>query len=216
MELQRNADFMRGLGFADFQARAPVLDSRLPDNPAKKARGRYAVLIPGAAFAMRAWPRSAFAETGRRLAARGLALVLAGGSGDRTLAQALLGELPGPVEDFTGRTSLGELASLLAGARVVVSNETGAAHIAAAAGTPVVCATGGGHYGRFVPYRLGEGADTSAGPVAVIRRMDCFGCDWKCIYPRAADEAVKCIRDISPDDLWAKVEACLAQGGAAA
>lgn len=216
MELLRNADFMRGLGFADFRARAPDLGARLAANPVTLARKRYAVLVPGAAFALRAWPVSAFAETGRRLAAGGLGLVLAGGAADRPLAQALLRELPAPVEDFVGRTTLGELASILAGARLVVSNETGAAHIAAAAGTPVVCATGGGHYGRFMPYQIEAGENGIAGPVAVIHRMDCFGCDWKCIYARAPGEPVKCIKDIAPDDLWPQVAACLAQDGAGA
>src|SRR5258706_211223 len=100
--------------------------------------------IRGAGHEMRAWPISSFAETGRRLAARGLGLVVVGGAGDRPAAQALLRELPGNVEDFTGRTTLGELAAILAGARLVVSNESGAAHMAAAAGTAVVCVMGGG------------------------------------------------------------------------
>ncbi len=210
MELLRNADFMRGLGFAGYRARLPDLGARLQERPARLARNGYAVLVPGAGHEMRAWPISSFAETGRRLAARGLGLVVVGGAGDRPAAQALLRELPGNVEDFTGRTTLGELAAILAGARLVVSNESGAAHMAAAAGTAVVCVMGGGHYGRFMPYELEEHPGRKPVPIAVARKMDCFGCGWHCIYARSPGEPVKCIKDVAFDQLWPQVTACLA------
>jgi ADP-heptose:LPS heptosyltransferase len=214
MELLRNADFMRGLGFADFRARLPELGANPAKNPVGLARKSYAVLIPGAGAELRAWPIASFAETGRRLAARGLGLVLAGAAGDRPAAQALLRELPPGVEDFTGQTRLGELAAILADARLVVSNETGAAHIAAAVGSPVVCVMGGGHYGRFMPYELEESPDRQFLLVPVARKMDCFGCGWKCIYARAPGEPVKCIKDVTMEQLWPQVIACLAQADA--
>ena len=211
MELLRNADFMRGLGFADFRARAPELGARLPANPVGLARKSYAVLVPAAGADLRAWPIASFAEMGRRLAAQGLGLVLVGGSGDRPAAQSLLRELPGNAVDFTGRTTLGELAAILADARLVVSNETGAAHIAAAAGAPVVCVMGGGHYGRFMPYQLEEGAGGATLLHTVARQMDCFGCNWRCIYPRLPGEAAKCVKDVALEEFWQQVAACLAQ-----
>ena len=211
MELLRNADFMRGLGFADFRGRLPDLRTRLPDNPVKLVRGSYAVLFPGARFALRAWPLASFAETGRRLVAAGLRLVVAGSAADAPAAQTLQEELPGQVDDLTGQTTLGELAAMFADARLVVANETGAAHIAAAAGAPVVCVMGGGHYGRFMPYQLEEDAGPRALPVTVERKMDCFGCNWRCIYARAPGDPVKCVKDIGVDQLWTQVAACLAR-----
>ena len=209
MELLRNAEFMRGLGFTGFRARAPSLGAKLPANPVAFAHKSYAVLFPGAAYELRAWPRGAFAEVGRRLAAKGVGLVLVGGAGDRAVADALLRELPSGVEDFTGRTTLGELAAIMAGAKLVIANETGAAHIAAAAGTQVVCVMGGGHYGRFMPYQLEDGGERRIVPIAVAHKMDCFGCNWRCIYARAPGEPVKCIKDLSLEEVWPQVEACL-------
>ncbi len=72
MELLRNADFMRGLGFTDFRAQGPELGGGLPANPTGLAHKSYAVLVPGAGVEWRAWPVSSFAEVGRRLAAQGL------------------------------------------------------------------------------------------------------------------------------------------------
>ncbi len=207
MELLRNADFMRGLGFADFRASVPVLAAG--PRPATTLPARYAVLAPGAGWDGRAWPVSSFAEIGRRLAASGLSLVLAGGPGDRATAEALLRDLPGGALDLVGRTGLGELATVLAGARLVVANESAAGHIAAAAGRPVVCVLGGGHYGRFMPYALEGGGQPN--PAVIVNRMDCFGCNWKCIYARGPSEPVKCIADIGPEAVWQQVQACLAQ-----
>ncbi|HUK05973.1 MAG TPA: DUF5672 family protein [Burkholderiales bacterium] len=209
MELLRNADFVRGLGIAGFRARAPQLGAGLPANPAGLASGSYAVLVPGASHAMRAWPVERFVEVARRLADEGLRVVVAGGAGDGPAAKALQKELPGEIDDLTGRTSLGELGALMAEARVVIANETGAAHIAAAAGAPVVCAAGGGHYARFMPYALEEAPARAPRLFPVDRNMDCFGCNWNCIYARAPGEAAKCVRDIAVDQLWAQVAACL-------
>lgn len=211
MELLRNANFMRGLGIANYRARAPELGAALPRAPGGLAPQSYAVLVPGAGSEMRAWPIARYAEIGRRLAGEGLRVVVAGGAADAPAAQALQQALPGQVEDLTGRTGLGELAALMAGARVVVSNETGAAHIAAAAGAPTVCAMGGGHYGRFMPYEVEAGGGRAPALFPAVRRMDCFGCNWSCIYARAPGEPVKCVQDLTTEQLWAQVAACLAQ-----
>jgi ADP-heptose:LPS heptosyltransferase len=87
----------------------------------------------------------------------------------------------------------------------VVSNETGAAHLAAAVETPVVCLLGGGHYGRFVPYPEEYRAKAPA-PLPVVHTMDCFGCDWRCIYPVAKGKPTPCIERISVDAVWGAIE----------
>ena len=206
MELLRHADFLRGLGLVDFRAARPVLQAG-PPPPGLPAR--YAVLVPGAGWEGRAWPAAGFADIGRRLAAQGLTPVVVGGPEDRPRADLLLRELEGSAQDWVGRTTLAELAAILAGARLVVSNETGAAHIAAATGTPVVCILGGGHYSRFMPYETEENDWRRTFPVVVAQRMDCFGCNWRCIYARRAGEAVKCVRDVLPAAVWLQAEACL-------
>lgn len=208
MELLRNADFMRGLGFTDFQARVPFLDVRAKSQAAVPPEA-YVVLAPGAGWAGRAWPVESFAETGRRLLALGLRLVLVGGVADRTAADDLMRQLQGTAEDLVGKTSLAELAVVLAGARLVVSNETATAHIGAAVGTRVVCVVGGGHFGRFMPYQTVASDDRRIMPVAVVRRMDCFGCNWNCIYARPQGGPVKCVKNVTTDEVWQQVATCL-------
>jgi lipopolysaccharide heptosyltransferase II len=104
----------------------------------------YAVLHPGASAASRRWPAERFGEVARALAAEGLAVVLSGGPDelaltDTVLQAALSTPHPAlPVVSLAGRLALGELAALIDGARVLVANNSGPAHLAAALGTSVV------------------------------------------------------------------------------
>jgi ADP-heptose:LPS heptosyltransferase len=98
----------------------------------------YVVLHPGANDARRRWPPARFAAIGDALAERGLQLVITGSSGEARLTKAVSGALTHPARDLAGRTSLSTLAAILAGARLVVSNDSGPLHLAAAVGAPTV------------------------------------------------------------------------------
>jgi ADP-heptose:LPS heptosyltransferase len=211
MELIRNAELMRGLGVVDFKARLPIIP---PPSPARLSldlpANPYVVLFPGASWYGKEWEASKFAEIGQRLMARGLHVVLAGGKADRACADELAKGLHGKTCDLVGKTSLGDLAELLRGADAVISNDTSAVHIGAAVKTPVVCVMGGGHYGRFAPYSVEETEDTPSPLLIAVKPMPCFGCDWHCIHPHGKHEPVKCIRDITVEDVWRAVEQALA------
>ncbi|MGW7262198.1 glycosyltransferase family 9 protein [Streptomyces sp. NPDC054842] len=95
----------------------------------------YVVLHPGASVPARAWSRERCAEAVRELTAAGQRVVVTGGPGERELTAYVAGEHG---LDLGGRTDASELAGVLAGARAVVTGNTGPAHLAAAVGTPVV------------------------------------------------------------------------------
>lgn len=209
MELKRNAEFMRGLGFADFRARLPAI----PQAPGKRTnwlpRQPYAVLVPTAGWIGRVWPIDRLIDIAHRLAAYGLHLVVVGGPADRERSSGLMEAMSGGAVDLVGKTSLGELAEVLRGATVVISNETSSVHIGAAVGVPVVCVLGGGHFGRFAPYEIEVPAGNRELPICVSSPMACFVCNWHCQYPRQEGEAVKCIQDISVEEVWNAVEMVL-------
>jgi len=105
--------------------------------------------------------------------------------------------------DYTGKGGLGETLDILGGARLVIGNETGVIHLAAAARTPSVCVLGGGHYGVFLPYpEVGE--VKGASPDTVSHPMDCFGCDWRCIFKTPRTRPAPCITNVSVDSVWEK------------
>lgn len=98
--------------------------------------GQWALIHPGASAPSRRYPPEMFIEAMLLLAERGWRFVVTGDAGETALA-GMLAAVPGAVS-LAGRLSLGELAALIARAPVVIANNSGPAHIAAAVGTPVV------------------------------------------------------------------------------
>lgn len=95
----------------------------------------YVVLHPGAAVPARRWPVGHHRRAARLLEQLGLAVVVTGGRAERGLTAAVA---EGHALDLGGVTDLPQLAGVLAGAVALVAGNTGAAHLAAAVGTPVV------------------------------------------------------------------------------
>jgi ADP-heptose:LPS heptosyltransferase len=97
------------------------------------------VLHPGAASGSRRWPAGRFAAVAAALHAQDLPVLITGSAPECALAQqvAVSAGLP-PDAVVAGRTGLAELAALIAGAALVISNDTGVAHLAVAFGVPSV------------------------------------------------------------------------------
>jgi ADP-heptose:LPS heptosyltransferase len=97
------------------------------------------VVHPGAKAAERRWPPDRFAAVARALRAAGHDVVITGSTGERPLAAAIARHagLPGDAV-LAGRTDVGQLAALIAHARVVICGDTGAGHLATAFATPSV------------------------------------------------------------------------------
>jgi lipopolysaccharide heptosyltransferase II len=103
-----------------------------PDQP-------YILLHPGASAASRRYPAGHWAQVLRLLAQdTQLPLVLTGNAAESELVDRIQFASAVPAISLAGRLTLGELGAALALAAVVVTNNTGPAHIAAAVGTPVV------------------------------------------------------------------------------
>ncbi|MBF0887183.1 MULTISPECIES: glycosyltransferase family 9 protein [Gluconobacter] len=97
----------------------------------------YAVLVPGAAphRPQKRWPAPRFAEIAKSLAAKGIRPVIVGTRTEAPLAQDILHICPTAL-DLTGQTTMVELAGVLDRASLVIGNDTGPMHLAAAMDTP--------------------------------------------------------------------------------
>lgn len=105
-----------------------------------------AILCPGAEFGpAKRWPAEHFATLARSLAGDGHAIWILGSPNDREAAAAVVGLLgaSAPVlVDLTGRTDLGTAIDLMSVASIVVTNDSGLMHAAAAVEAPLVALFG--------------------------------------------------------------------------
>lgn len=95
-------------------------------------------LHPGANHPNRRWPAERFGELAVRLAAEGFAVVVLGGPTEVDLADEVVASSNGVAVSLAGRTSIVELPALLERVALLVTNDTGPLHVAAAVGTPTV------------------------------------------------------------------------------
>jgi ADP-heptose:LPS heptosyltransferase len=100
--------------------------------------GRYVVLHAGASSPTRRWPAERYAAVGDALAAEGWDVVLTGVGGEREISAAVRDRMRAPATDLTGLTDLGGLAALLRDSALLIGNDTGSAHLAAAVGARTV------------------------------------------------------------------------------
>jgi ADP-heptose:LPS heptosyltransferase len=97
------------------------------------------VLHPGAAAPARRWPAERFGAVARQFADTELPVVVTGTSGEDRTAETVIrsGGLP-PTSNLCGKLDLAQLATLIASAELVISGDTGVAHLASAYATPSV------------------------------------------------------------------------------
>jgi ADP-heptose:LPS heptosyltransferase len=196
-EARRAAHFNRALG-----APAGAAGASLPRVAGVELPREFFVLAPGAGKSMRRWPAARFGALAQKIgAATGWTGVVCGAASERPLFEAVRRHAPGvALLDLTGSTSLPQLCGVLAQSRLVVGNESGIVHLAAALRVPSVCVLGGGHFGRFMPYeaRVPGAAD----PGAVYSKMECFNCNWRCRYALSAQGVTPCVDRVDVEAVW--------------
>jgi ADP-heptose:LPS heptosyltransferase len=111
---------------------------RAASPPLHVPAGGYVVVHPGASVPARAWAPERHAELVDDLVVAGRGVVVTGAHDEAALTARVAGLPRAAVTDLGGRTTLAQLAAVLAAARCVVVGNTGPAHLAAAVGTPVV------------------------------------------------------------------------------
>jgi lipopolysaccharide heptosyltransferase I len=161
--------------------------------------GAFALLCPGANWESKRWPPQKFAELVPELARRfGLRTLLAGGPGDVPLAEAILAAAP-DARSICGQTTLRQLAAVMEQASLVVTNDSGPMHIAAALKRPLVAVFGPTNPARTGPFRMEASV--------VAARVNCSPC-----YKKTCADC-SCMTRVSPDEVLAAAEAQLRIAG---
>ena len=157
--------------------------------------GSYAVLHPGASSPTRRWPVERYAAVGDALAADGLRVVVTGVPHEREVTTALVAAMRAPAVDLTGATGLGGLAALLRDCAVLVGNDTGSAHLAAAVGARSVTV--------FLPGDPVRWAHRGPRHRAVVADVPCAPCphlecpiDFRCAASVSPRQVLAAARDL--------------------
>jgi lipopolysaccharide heptosyltransferase I len=189
-----------GVGDGPIEFRLPVAaaDRLWAEDALRDSPRPWLAFGVGSRWVTKRWPPEHFASLARRAQADfGGTVVFVGGGDEAELAQATGAMLAGPWRNLSGRTALPQLTALLSQVDVMVANDTGPLHLAAALGRPVVA-----------PYTCTKVALN--GP---------FGQAWRAVETRVhcAGSYVKqcprldCMSELTPERLWPILEGVLLQ-----
>ncbi len=117
----------------------------------------YVVIVPSSAWSDKCWPAERFAALSQKISLElRIPIVAVGTASDNDLVERIKKFAAVPIVNLAGSTKLPELVALLKNAKLVVSNDTGPGHIAAALGVPLVMIFGWSNPLRISPYKRDE------------------------------------------------------------
>jgi predicted lipopolysaccharide heptosyltransferase III len=152
----------------------------------------WVVIQPGARYWFKAWPPERFAALADRLNDRFGCQVLVGGSPqEAALTQAVVSQAKSQLLSIAGRSDVRTLAALLKRSLLFVGNDTGAMHIAAAVGTPVV--------GLFGPSNPIEWGPRGGRAETIYKGLDCR----ICFHPTCRRGEENCMKLITVEEVMA-------------
>ena len=207
-ELERNAEFFSGFIKKLYLPSYPELELSCDCKIQELKHKSFYILSLGSSKKYKEWPYKYYAKIAQKIHKKtGWLGLICGAENEFALGEHIKKLCDAPLQNYSGRTTLPELACLLVKSQILISNETGTAHIANAVGTPTVCILGGGHFGRFAPYPELSGKINNLN--VVYHKMPCYGCDWECVYHIKEEEPAPCISNISVDAVWNEVKLLL-------
>ena len=154
--------------------------------------GPWLGLNPGAFYgSAKRWVPERYAAVGDLVSRRtGLSVALLGGPAERPLAESIAAGMRAPVRVLCGETTLAELVGVLSRLRLLLTNDSGPMHVAAALGVPVVAV--------FGPTDWRETAPVSERSRIVREEVECAPCklrecpiDHRCMRRITADRVVR-------------------------
>jgi len=158
-----------------------------------------AILAPGTMWETKHWTPAGFAGVARGLMEQGFVPVLVGGRADGLRNRSVCEQAPGTT-DFTGQTSLADVVALLRRATLVVTNDSGVMHIAAALEKPAISI-----FGPTNPVQVGPYGQ----PESVVRLdLACSPCNFRRLSQCPNQHA--CMRDLPVETVMERIHAVLA------
>jgi len=211
MELQRNKEFIHGLGHKNFKSSIPALPKI---EGVKIPQMEYFLVFPGASTKMKTWRLERYAKVINYINKKtAWTCLVCGSSSENTLFELMETYIDDKSRfvNYCGKTTLIELIETVRNAKIVISNDTSGIHFAAATGVTAICPLGEYNYGRFLPYKADRGVSTVC---VCSANMRCRGCasgtmSLRCIVHILRTGKYLCVDKISADSFIKEVAACL-------
>jgi lipopolysaccharide heptosyltransferase I len=180
----------------------PEVASKLDRAWSLKAK-RWILVQPGARWMNKRWPVEHFAQSVQALAEShpNHSFAVLGSADEQPLAAQVCAAAPSRCLDLSGKLTLPELVEWIRSAELMLTNDTGPMHIAAAVGTPVVALFGPTEPRRTGPYGQLERALQISLPCVPCMRS-------RCRY----EKPLECLRGLTPEPVLASARAVLSAG----
>lgn len=165
---------------------------------------RWIALQPGARWLNKRWPAEHFAELTPLLAAEfpQARFAIFGSTDERPLGEIIARATPERCLNLAGQTSLPEMIEWLRRCELMVTNDTGPMHVAAALGKPVIAICGPTDPRRTGPYGQHERVAQT--------KLPCVPClKSRCAWP----QPMECMTAMSPREVFARARGALSRCG---
>ena len=160
-----------------------------------------AAFCPGAEYGpAKRWPARHFAALARELGRRGHAVWLIGSGKDAELGEEIRAQSEGACRNLCGQTDIAAAVDLIACAKLVVSNDSGLMHVAAALGRPLIALYGSSSPAHTPPLSL----SSQPGRARIVKiDIECSPC-----YARVCPLGhFKCLDELAPARVLAEIDA---------
>jgi len=152
----------------------------------------HIVVAPASRWPSKNWPPERFAAAARQLQREWQATIsIIGAPGEETICQTVAKALQEPYQNYAGKTNMVEMGSILTSADILIANDSGPVHMAAAIGIPTVVLYGPTNPVRIGPYGTGHQILLPATPCDCDRQRVCQHPDTACIKQTTVETVVQ-------------------------
>lgn len=168
----------------------------------------YFIVFPGASSDFKKWGINKYSDLVERIYDKThLPLVLGGTISDKIDNQKLIDNINIPYYDVTGKTSIIEFIELIKRAKFIITNDTGAYHIAVNEEIPVTLIASNSFI-QYISYDFKE-FNLRKPYIVCNKKYKCKNCHDDCKKIKNGETIWPCLNDISVDEAWKKVEIML-------
>lgn len=189
--------------------RIPLGFQKLKTIPTKlELPKEYFIIFPSASIKLKRWPVDRFAELAKRVYQKtNMTLVLVGTQTDLEAINELVRQLDSsiPYLNLVLKTSLNDYIDIIKKARLVITNDTSAYHIAVIEEVKCALIAGAYTYDRYALYDFPE-KEKYRRPCVIVKNKKCKNCNNRCPYLNKNDTTWPCLNEITVNYAFKMIE----------